>query len=157
MRSSVLLPLFCVALWVTPLGASPTTRGFSARLECQRRPTPGRVLCEAELEVEGGELVWGDVLVVDSPQFAPPLRPRVGAGALFMKTAQRQRLQLALAASAEGDGTLSVRVRAVVCAERPPRDGSPGAPETAPVRPEKDCRAVTREAEARVSVGPITE
>jgi hypothetical protein len=157
MRRLLLLPLLGVASWVTPLGASSPGDGFSARLECQRRPTPGRVLCEAELEVDRGELVWGDVLVVQAPEFALPLRPRVGPGALFMRTAQRQRLQLALAASTEGDGRLTVRARAVVCVERPRREGSPGTPETAPDKPERDCRAVTREVEARVSVGPITE
>jgi hypothetical protein len=125
----------------SPGAAEPTSGDFAVRLECQRRPTPGRVLCEAELEVERGMLVWADVLVLEAPSFAPPLRARVGPSALFMKTDQRQRLQLALAATEAGRGTLAIRARAVRCP-----DGSG-----------RDCEPVTREARAVVSVGPITD
>jgi hypothetical protein len=123
------------------LGAAPPPAELSVRLECQRRPTAGRVLCEAELEVDRGALRWADVLVVRAPDFARPLRARVGPSALFMKTERRQRLQLALAATELGQGQLAVRVRAVVCAD------ASGA----------SCRALSREGEARVSVGPITD
>jgi len=122
-----------------PVAAAP--RELSVRLECQRRPTPGRVLCEAELELASGVLRWADVLVVAAPDFARPLRSRVGPNALFMKTERRQRLQLALAATQLGRGTLRVRARAVQC---PDASG-------------RDCRALVHEAETTVSVGPITE
>jgi hypothetical protein len=115
--------------------------GLSVRLECQRRPTPGRVLCEAELELASGLLRWADVLVVSAPEFARPLRSRVGPSALFMKTEQRQRLQLALAATEIGQGTLTIRARAVFCPEASGRD----------------CRALIQDTEARVAVGPITD
>lgn len=121
--------------------AQPAGSDLAVRLECQRRPTPGRVLCEAELEVERGVLVWADVLVLEAPPFAPPLRARVGPGALFMKTDQRQRLQLALGATEAGRGTLAIRARAVRC---PDASG-------------RDCEPLTREARAAVSIGPITE
>lgn len=121
-------------------GSSPAS-DFSARLTCQRRPTPGRVVCEAELEVESGVLSWGDVLVLEAPAFAVPLRSRVGQSAVVMQTAQRQRLQLALATTDAGQGTLKVRARAVLC------------PDTTG----QGCRAAVREAEALVTVGPITE
>lgn len=114
---------------------------LSARLVCPPRPGPGRVICEAELEVESGVLAWGDVLVLEAPAFAPPLRSRVGSGALFMKTDQRQRLQLALAATRAGSGVLRVRARAVLCTNGDSRA----------------CRPVTQLAEARVQVGPISE
>jgi hypothetical protein len=91
--------------------------------------------------VQSGVLAWADVLVLEAPAFAPPLRSRVGSGALFMKTDQRQRLQLALAATGTGAGVLRVRARAVLCAN----DGSSA------------CRPVTRLAEARVQVGVISE
>lgn len=123
------------------LGAAAPADDFAVRLECQRRAAPGRVLCEAELEVERGVLAWADVLVLEAPPFAPPLRARVGPSALFMKTEQRQRLQLALAATEAGSGTLRVRARAVRC---PDASG-------------RDCAPVTREAEATVTVGPITQ
>jgi len=120
-----------------PVAAEPE---LSARLVCPRRPTPGRVVCEAELEVDSGVLSWADVLVLEAPAFAPPLRSRVGPSALFMKTEHRQRLQLALAATTAGTGVLRVRARAVHChdAQR------------------AECHPTTREASARVEVGPIT-
>jgi hypothetical protein len=121
--------------------ASSAPSELSARLTCQRRPTPGRVVCEAELEVDSGVLSWGDVLVLDAPAFAMPLRSRVGQSAVVMQTVRRQRLQLALATTDAGEGTLKVRTRAVVC---PDATG-------------QGCRAAVREAEALVSVGPITE
>lgn len=123
------------------LGSAPPPAELSVRLECQRRPTAGRVLCEAEVEVDRGVLRWVDVLVVQAPSFARPLRARVGPSALFMKTERRQRLQLALAATELGVGQLTVRARAVVC---------PDARGTS-------CRALSRSGEARVSVGPITD
>ena len=121
------------------LAAAPPPE-LSARLECQRRATPGRVLCEAELELSSGVLRWADVLVVAAPDFARPLRARVGPSALFMKTERRQRLQLALAATEVGEGALVVRARAVTC---PDATGS-------------DCRPQVREIKASVAVGPIT-
>jgi hypothetical protein len=124
-----------------PAAAAPAPRELSVRLECQRRPTPGRVLCEAELELSSGVLRWTDVLVVTAPDFARPLRSRVGPSALFMKTERRQRLQLALAATQLGRGTLKVQARAVSC---PDATG-------------QDCRALVREVETSVAVGPITE
>jgi hypothetical protein len=127
-------------LLVASMGAAEPAPELSARLVCPRRPAPGRIICEAELEVKAGVLAWGDVLVIEAPAFAPPLRARVGPNALFMKSEQRQRLQLALAATRAGSGRLRVRARAVVC------DGA-----------ELDaCRPAVREADAMVDVGPIT-
>jgi len=128
-----------------PPAAAPSTSPapspeLSARLVCPRRPTPGRVVCEAELEIQAGTIAWGDVLVLEAPPFAPPLRARVGPSALFMQSERRQRLQLALAATSAGSGLLRVRARAVVC-DAAAREA---------------CRPAVREAEAVVDVGPIT-
>ena len=86
-------------------------------------------------------LAWADVLVLEAPAFAPPLRARVGPSGLFMKTEQRQRLQLALAATEAGEGVLRIRARAVRC---PDASGL-------------DCQPLVAEARAAVAVGPITE
>ena len=131
--------LLASLVYAGPL-ASAQLPEFSARLECQRRATPGRVLCEVELELASGVLRWADVLVVAAPKFARPLRARVGPSASSMKTERRQRLQLALAATDVGEGDLRVRARAVACPDATGRD----------------CRAQVRELEASVSVGPIT-
>jgi hypothetical protein len=121
--------------------AVPPATPLSVHLECQRRATPGRVLCEAELEVNQGRLVWGDVLVLEAPAFAPPLRARVGPGGALMKTEQRERLQMALAATRVGQGHLIVRARGVLC---PDASGD-------------GCRALVAEADTVVAVGPITD
>jgi hypothetical protein len=123
-----------------PALAEPPSE-LSARLVCPPRPGPGRVVCEAEIEIETGLLAWADVLVVEAPPFAPPLRSRVGPSALFMSSERRQRLQLALAATGAGSGHLRVRARAVLCPDAEMRA----------------CRPVVRDAEAQVMVGPITE
>jgi hypothetical protein len=130
----------CLLLtWSVLADAAPPE--LSARLVCPRRPGPGRVVCEAEIELDAGVLAWADVLVLEAPSFAPPLRSRVGPSALHMKSEQRQRLQLALAATAPGSGTLRVRARAVACPDATLRG----------------CQPVVRETQARVEVGPITE
>jgi uncharacterized protein (DUF58 family) len=123
------------------LAASAEPPELRVELVCPRRPTAGRVVCEVELEVETGVLAWGDALVLEAPEFASPLRARVGSSAAVMKTEQRQRLQLALAATQPGTGTLRIRARAVLCS-----DGT-----------QNDCRPAQREASTTVRVGPITD
>jgi hypothetical protein len=117
---------------------------LSAVLECPRRATPGRIVCEAELELTHGTLAWGDLLVLEAPDFARPLRARVGPSSATLHRERRMRLQLALAATSAGEGRLRVRARAVSCAGQ-----GPSGPER--------CRAVSGEALATVRVGPITE
>lgn len=136
--------LATVGAWLVlsaPALADTRPAELSARLVCPRRPGPGRVVCEAELEIEAGVLAWADVLVLESPAFAPPLRSRVGPSALHMKSEQRQRLRLALAATAPGSGTLRARARAVACPDATLRG----------------CQPIAREIQASVEVGPITE
>ena len=133
--------LLSLALSATSLASAAAPPELSARLVCPRRPGPGRIVCEAEIELDAGVLAWSDVLVIEAPPFAPPLRARVGPSALHMKSEQRQRLQLALAATAPGSGTLRVRARAVACPDATLRG----------------CVSVVRETETRVEVGPITE
>lgn len=124
---------------VLVLGVAPAADSdLRVTLECQPRAAPGRVLCEAELRVADGRLEWADVLVLAAPDFAPPLRARVGAAGMEQPASQRQRVQLALAGTRPGSGWLRVRGRAVYC----PSDTG------------RSCRAVLREAEALVQVGP---
>lgn len=140
-RSALWLGLLVAGLTLSMGASGAPSDELSARLVCPPRPGPGRVVCEVELEVDAGTLAWADVLVIEAPSFAAPLRSRVGQAALFMKTDQRQRLQLALAATRAGSGRLRVRARAVACADP---DG-------------RACHPVFREVEAPVQVGPITE
>jgi hypothetical protein len=124
--------------------ARASDAAFSAVLQCPRRATPVRVVCEAELEVAQGTLAWGDVLVLEAPDFARPLRARVGPSAATSQRERRMRLQLALAATSAGEGRLSVRARGVHC-------------ESQGVAGPAHCHPVTAEAAALVRVGPISE
>ena len=93
------------------LADAPTT----ARLSCRPEAGPGRVLCELEVEARSASLAWADGLVVRSPEFASPLRSRVGKSQASAKTPTRLRLPIALAATGTGQGTLEVAARWVVC------------------------------------------
>jgi hypothetical protein len=84
-------------------------------LNCRPEAAPGRVLCELEVEVTRGRLVWADALVVRAPDFARPLRARVGPSNALGATDRRLRLPVALAATRSGRGELEVRARAVAC------------------------------------------
>ena len=134
--------LFRQASFVATNAASAEPQALAATLQCPRRPGPGRVLCEAELEISEGQLVWADVLVLEAPPFARPLRTRAGSSAVVMQHERRVRIQLSLAATELGEGRLRVRGRAVRCL-----DGHRESPHR--------CAPLSAEAVALVHVGPI--
>jgi hypothetical protein len=139
------LPALLVGVCLTHAApAAAEGEVLSAVVDCPRRATPGRIVCEVELEVARGYLAWGDVLVLRAPGFAPPLRSRLGSSAVIMRHERRMRLRLALAATSAGEGRLRVRARAVSCLHK---------------RGEQleHCLPLRGEAEASVSVGPITD
>jgi hypothetical protein len=98
--------------------------------------SPGRVQCELEVVTAKGRLVWADALVVGVPEFARPLRSRVGPGQALRRSERALTLPLALAATKNGRGELRVEARAVVCSAKP-----------------DDCTPITRIAVAEVEVG----
>jgi hypothetical protein len=124
-----------------PTGQALGEEPLRGTLSCAHRSSPGRVVCELELEVTSGSLVWADLVVVEAPDFAPPLRSRVGPGEARATTNDRIRLPVALVAHEEGTGRLAVRGRAVRCSES--ESGRTCVPES----------LVTT---ARVVVGPLT-
>lgn len=93
--------------------AAPSAPQVTAR--CQPTLTPGRVLCEVEAELISGRLVWADAVVVRSPDFARPLRGRVGPAEATARTPRRVRLPLALVATEVGRGELRLTSRVVSC------------------------------------------
>jgi hypothetical protein len=121
-------------------GADPSALG--ARLACQPEAAPGRVLCELEVEVDGGRLEWADVLVVQAPRFARPLRSRVGPRQALSRSEHGMRLPIALVATESGDGRVTVLARAVEC------DPASGA---------RSCLSLVARTSAPIHVGPITE
>lgn len=115
--------------------ASSAPPRVDARLSCRAESSPGRVLCELEVEAASGSVPWADALVVEAPEFAPPLRSRVGPTQATARTERRTRLPLALAATRNGRGQLIVSARWVICGDASGRDCNSGTTRaTAPVR-----------------------
>lgn len=139
----VLLALAGTALAAFPARAEDSAAKLSANLSCRPQASPGRVLCEVELEVASGRLPWADALVTSAPRFVRPLRSRVGPRQARTRQPTRIRLPIALVATASGRGKLEVRARAVVCSP------SSGGAEL--------CVARTRDLQTAIHVGPIHE
>jgi precorrin isomerase len=127
------------------LGAADgAERAIEVTATCEHKATKGRVICDVEIEAGGGSVVWADVLVVEAPLFAPPLRSRVAVADARARTQRRIRIPVAFVATAQGRGTVTVRGRAVVCGN------APGAAQAS-------CRAVSKEAKAELVVGTDVE
>ena len=139
----VLVSLGGVLALALPASAEPTPDALRASLSCRPQASPGRVLCEVELEVAQGRLRWGDALVTAAPRFVRPLRSRVGPRQASGQEPTRMRLPIALVATASGKGRLDVRARAVVCSPAPA-----GA---------ELCLPRALDVHALVHVGPIRE
>lgn len=126
--------------------AAPLARSddaLSAHLTCRAVASPGRVACEIEIETGTGRLAWVDVLVRRSPDFARPLRARVGMRQATSRAERRVRLPVVLVATGNGRGDLEVQARAVVCR------ASSGGREL--------CTSELRASRAAVQVGPVHE
>lgn len=111
---------------------------------CERKATKGRVLCDVELETPAARIAWADVLVTSAPDFAPPLRSRIGMADARARTEHRVRLPVAFVATSLGRGTVAMRARAVVC-----QPAAAGAPET--------CLPATKDVSAEIIVGTDIE
>jgi hypothetical protein len=87
-----------------------------ATMTCERVDAPGRVRCDVEARVEGGESIsWGDVVITRTPAFAGALRGRIGPHDATTREAELWRWALALVAREKGSGDVEARVRVVVC------------------------------------------
>ena len=108
--------LILLGLFVASPSARADNEALSARVECAPAARPGRILCELTANASSGKLVWADVLVVQAPSFARPLRSRVVAQVAPSGAASAK---LALVASELGAGELQLRVRGVLCEQGP--------------------------------------
>jgi hypothetical protein len=112
---------------LTLLAALPAADpGGTPRLDvsasCERKATKGRVLCDVEFEVPDGRIAWADVVVVQAPQFAKPLRSRVGVVDARSRTDRRIHIPVAFIAKDQGRGTVAFKGRAVVCSPASTRE-----------------------------------
>jgi hypothetical protein len=100
-------------VWILLLAleASP----LSARIQCEKIPTPGRVKCEVEVRSSAGTIQWADVQVIRTGPLAAPLRGRVGPRDATSREDEVWRWALALVAKEKGSGEITARVRAVLC------------------------------------------
>jgi hypothetical protein len=135
--------LVAIAACAPLLGAAAEAPGFDASASCERKSSKGRVLCEVEMESRTGRFAWADVVVVEAPAFAPPLRSRVGVADARSRTERRVRIPVAFIATAQGHGTIAFRARAVVCLVG---DGG-----------QEGCRPVSRDVRAEIIVGTEVE
>lgn len=139
-RSLATLVLALVAL----RPASARGESVTASASCERKTAKGRVVCDVEVETDAGRIAWADVVVVEAPPFAPPLRSRVGIADARTRTERRVRIPVAFVATGLGKGAVLVRARVVVC--RP--EGKSGA---------ESCVPDSREARAELVVGSDLE
>jgi hypothetical protein len=118
-------------------GAEPAD--LFAQLSCRPEAAPGRVLCELKYQApSGARLVWVDALVTQAPDFARPLRSRLGPERFGTAGAAERRLGLAFMATQNGVGLVTVRARGVVCR------GSGQA---------ESCRPQSQDLQAEIRVG----
>ncbi len=114
-----------------------------ATMACDRVSEPGRVRCSVEARVgDRRMLAWADVEILEVPDFASPLKARIGEADATSRQATASAWAFALVARRVGQGEARARVRAVTCE----RAGDAGA---APSR----CAPVTTEVRAQVVVG----
>ena len=85
-------------------------------MQCDRAGEPGRVRCSVEVHaLEGLGISWAEVEIIGVPEFAVPLRGRLGPSDAASKEPARWRFPLALASRRVGRGEVTARVRTVEC------------------------------------------
>lgn len=107
-----------------------------ASMQCDRASEPGRVRCTVEVRVEGGRTIaWADVAILALPDFASPLKGRIGPEDALVREPASTKWAFGLVARRAGQGEAKARVRVVVC-QAPRGDSTPPrcAPSTVDVK-----------------------
>jgi hypothetical protein len=95
---------------------APVENDLKASMQCDRASEPGRVRCTIEARIEGGRtLAWADVELLSLPDFASPLKGRIGPQDALSRDATSTKWALALVARRAGQGEARARVRVVAC------------------------------------------
>jgi hypothetical protein len=117
---------------------APAENDVKASMQCDRASEPGRVRCSVEVRIEGGRtLSWADVELLSLPDFASPLKGRIGPQDAVSRDTTSTKWALGLVARRGGQGEARARVRVVACdASQPPR-----------------CAPVSLEVKAQITVG----
>jgi len=115
------------ALFALPANADEPAP-LQATLTCDRAAEPGRVRCSVEARVaEGRTIAWGDVAVLQLPDFAAALKGRIGPGDATAREGATTKFAFGLVAKKAGQGEARVRVRVVAC------EGAAEAPKCTPL------------------------
>ena len=113
-----LAPLLVVGfgIAIVPRAARAEEPGATATMTCERASEPGRVRCSVEARArEGRALAWGDVAIVELPDFASALKGRIGAEGEVAADAMSRKWAFGIVAKTAGQGTARARVRMVLC------------------------------------------
>lgn len=131
--AAVLLGIGAAAVLVASARAEPSpTPELRATMTCDRVAEPGRVRCSVEARVPDTRVLgWADVVVLELPELATPLKARVGAESVTARQPGTVSWAFALVARRAGRGEARARVRAVSC-ERV-ADGGASAERCVPV------------------------
>jgi hypothetical protein len=134
---------------------APAESDLKASMQCDRAGEPGRVRCTVEARLEGGRtLAWADIEILSLPEFASPLKGRIGPQDALARDATSSKWALGLVARRAGQGEARARVRVVAC--EAPRTGraepDAGASPAAPAPPPR-CAPMSVVVKAPLVVG----
>ncbi len=111
---------------------------LKATMTCDRAAEPGRVKCSVEARVDASRtLAWGDVAILQLPEFATALKGRIGPSDATAREATSTKWAFGLVAKKAGQGEARARVRVVACEAAQP----------------SKCTPLTIEVRAMLSVG----
>jgi len=111
---------------------------LQATMTCDRAAEPGRVKCSIEAKVDATRtMAWGDVAILQLPDFATALKGRIGASDATARDATSTKWAFGLVAKKAGQGEARARVRVVACEVAQP----------------SKCAPLTIEVRAMLSVG----
>jgi hypothetical protein len=137
---------FCASAAVAALSAVPAraddpTPPLKASMQCERAAEPGRVRCSVDARALGSRTIaYGDVSIVQLPDFASALKGRVGPSDTTARDPTTIAWAFGLVAKRAGQGEVRARVRLVVC------DNGPSGPAR--------CSPQVVEVRALLHVGP---
>jgi hypothetical protein len=97
-----------------------------ASMQCDRASEPGRVRCTIEAHASPGRTItWADAVIVSMPDFASPLKGRLGKEDATARDGALYRWAFGLVARRAGQGEARARVRVVTCAQDQPARCAP--------------------------------
>ena len=99
---------------------------LQASMACDRAAEPGRVKCSIEAKVDATRTIaWGDVAILQLPEFATALKGRIGASDATARDPTSTKWAFGLVAKKAGQGEARARVRVVACDAAQPTKCAP--------------------------------